>query len=1007
MRFINPFGNQDCKVCLHIRIGLICLLIYSVMISTAESQVVALNPQSKPVIQKVEPVLMGVGGKIKITGRFLGDAHNAVVLFNDSVIATTIESHQPDQIIARVPIGAYSGNLKVVVNVDASSLKNYQLEYDLKRYVDSETVQAEAQTISHSMGYEVRRGRSSNDTQTQITFAFIDNSKLSSQLIDDSEGLAFIRHRIIIDLRDFLSFETALEIADQYKADLVGYFPITNSYVLDLRTPPANLKELDKMIALMEKDPRVVEAWKDMALKSKQLDIYANVDMVNRYRHNYSANLHGRMDAYNTDRIQAPGAWNLIERFLPSRDGRPAGRASLHPMRLLVMDTGCHQGHPEFNGVDLKKIVIAFLRLRIAGRDVILPGAVGEAPYNLGDADADGHGTMVTSLIAARNNEVIGGNAQGDRGINGILHNPMPYTVYINRGSDWSEAGDWSTVTEFLSSINAAALHGIRIMSASWGQPYPIDMVSSVHRNEVRVSLRKLAHQLNQFHDRLLLVVAAGNEADIGSDPEFLRGRITPFEDINLNNRLDAGEDLDGNGVLTHGNYVAASLGTLPNVLTVGAISQNDQRAEFSNWGIPVKIAAPGVNVLMAKPPGGDGFNIGGARYVKNSGTSMATPLVAGSAALLLGIQNTLAPAELKTRLIDSAFTVNTTDYFGGLLTWNTLKTGFAVRQLMLDRGIITNNQRGTGVSKLVVTTYQPNSGQYRIGVLEVRRGTGGRSEGFDFRVWNSDQQEHSPALTHDGQWVSYYYKLSSTELWTYKLPTQVHQRVDTSVGPNGMGFALGYSPNDTLIYSFRRGSQNPQVAWELWSYDINGTFHLAADTGWIDIPLAYFLHSVSFRPDNRQWTLAYSYYNNTPPNGTINGFINRPFSNSSTTNIPLLTSQNQITYFSYSPDGYGWTWLNGTQLVTAYPTSPTATSHSREFRETPADFSFKLPPKGGLCWSPDGSELAYSYTNNASDLAKIISVRRDHRNLVDRSYTTLYQLLGANSLIGTLSWQW
>lgn len=979
-------------------------MIVNLVVSAALSQPSAPFPTTQPMIETVEPAVMGVGGKFKITGRFLGNAQNAVVLFNDSVIATTIESHQPNQIIARVPIGAQSGSLKVVVGVDADLLRNNQLNIDLIRSLEVEPRQAQAQTNRIAINNELVRGRTSNNALTQVTFAFVDNKNLSNSLIDNSEGLAFVRHRVIVDLRDFLSFETALEIADIYQADLSGYFPITNSYVLDMRIPPANLKELEKAIAHIEKDPRVVEAWKDIALSKKQLAVYANVDAVRRYRHNYSANLHGRIDAYHTDRIQAPGAWNLIERFIPSRTGRPEGRSSLHPMRILVMDTGCDQGHPEFNGVDLKKIVIAYLRLRIAGREVILPGAVGEAPYDLGDPE--GHGTLVTSLIAARNNEVIGGNAQGDRGVNGLLHNPMPYTIYVNRASDWEEAGDWTTVSEFISSINAAALHGIRIMSASWGQPYPINMGTSGYRHDVRISLRKLAHQLNQFRDRLLLVVAAGNEAEPSSDPESMRGRILPFEDFNLNGRLDAGEDLDGDGVLTHGNYVSASLGTLPNVLTVGAINQNDQRASFSNWGIPIKIAAPGVSVLMANRSGGSGFLIGGARYNRASGTSFATPLVSGSAALLLGIHPTLTPQQLKTRLIDSALTISTTDQLGGSLSWNTLKTGFSVRQLMVDQGFITNDQRGTGVSKLVVTTYQPGTFQYRIGVLEIRRGAGGRSEGFDFRIWNSDNAEHTPTLTHDGQWVSYYYKLADTELWTYKMPTGTNQRLDTAPSPFGMGFALGYSPNDTLMYSFRRTrNQNTQRAWELWSYDTSGTYQLSADTGWMDIPLAFSLHSVSFRPDNRVWTLAYSYFDNTPP--TIHSYIDKPFDTSATANIPVVTAQNQITYFSYSPDGYGWTWLNESELVTAYPNTPTSTSYSISRRQTPVEFLFRLPPSGGLCWSPDGSELAYSFTNNAGNVAKIISARRDRRNISDRNNTVLFQQTGANSFIGTLSWQW
>jgi len=85
-----------------------------------------------------------------------------------------------------------------------------------------------------------------------------------------------------------------------------------------------------------------------------------------------------------------------------------------------------------------------------------------------------------------------------------------------------------------------------------------------------------------------------------------------------------------------------------PNVLTVGATDTNDKEASFSNYGTCVDILAPGVNIVSSD------YSVTN-QVVGMSGTSMASPHVAGVAAQYLGSNPTATPAQVMTAIKNAA----------------------------------------------------------------------------------------------------------------------------------------------------------------------------------------------------------------------------------------------------------------------------------------------------------------------------------------------------------------
>jgi subtilisin family serine protease len=109
----------------------------------------------------------------------------------------------------------------------------------------------------------------------------------------------------------------------------------------------------------------------------------------------------------------------------------------------------------------------------------------------------------------------------------------------------------------------------------------------------------------------------------------------------------------------SNANASSYSPARVAEAITVGATTSTDARASYSNYGSVLDVFAPGSSITA-------GWNTGDTATNTISGTSMATPHVAGAAAVYLAGHASATPAEVATALVNGATTGKVTSAGSG-----------------------------------------------------------------------------------------------------------------------------------------------------------------------------------------------------------------------------------------------------------------------------------------------------------------------------------------------------
>jgi subtilisin family serine protease len=273
-------------------------------------------------------------------------------------------------------------------------------------------------------------------------------------------------------------------------------------------------------------------------------------------------------------------------------------------IKIGIIDDGVDQAHPFFSPAGFTmpagfpKGNTAFTSAKvIVARAFPPPGATWKYASRPFDPAESEHATHVAGIAAGDYNAT----QRGGRPVSGVA--PAAYIGnYKVLTVPTPGVGLNGNSPEIVKGIDAAVGDGMNVINLSLGEP-EIDL------------------------DRDIVVKAIDAAADAGVVPA-----------------IAAGNDFD-----VFGNGSISSPGDAPDAITAAAVTKDSVIADFSSagpsgidLGLKPDVSAPGVNIYSSVPSGWDSF----------SGTSMASPHVAGGAALLLQRHPTWTPAQIKSALV-------------------------------------------------------------------------------------------------------------------------------------------------------------------------------------------------------------------------------------------------------------------------------------------------------------------------------------------------------------------
>lgn len=478
--------------------------------------------------------------------------------------------------------------------------------------------------------------------------------------------MQYVRNEILVVASESATFKDIDSIAKSLGGEIVGCIEITGDYQIAFNEKTES--ELKSLIDDLKSNSLIDDVMLNYVTETSSESVNVNDPWFRTDGEDWYTNMQdwdeenpsGRN--WGVEAIKAPSAWEYAD--------------YMSDIKIGILDNGFNVDHPDLTNVVNKNFI------NTVGRNIIDV-----------NGDSPGHGTHTLGTFAAQANNGVGITGVFPNMINGTTPKAEAYCI-DNIAVDSTLLNNKKSLLNTKESLVELICRNVKVINISEGfSDAAWKWAATLGNESAKNDMKNFSNPIGDLLHRLILkgydfviVAAAGNDSNNVIDNKILLSFFYEDSDAKYGWSVDKPDE---NGVLAHKhddcygkvdakwNYWTSAIDNyqdvIDRIIIVGAVYNKGNGLIrhkgygvccYSNWGDRVDVLAPG-----GQTTNDDNSRIYSSSIESNNnyeymqGTSMASPHVAGVAAMVWAVNNNLSGSEVK-QIITSKTSTNITDKF-------------------------------------------------------------------------------------------------------------------------------------------------------------------------------------------------------------------------------------------------------------------------------------------------------------------------------------------------------